>query len=110
MAVEAQVAASSAVERPALRGVLHAIAVGLAMLGAAWLLLLADSPTGYVGGAVFAASLMLLYGTSASYHGFPWRASWRQSVKRVDHAMIFILIAGTYTPFCLDVRPTWGIP
>ena len=96
-------------ERPALRGVLHLIAAGLAVAGTALLLLVADSPSGYVGGALFGASLMLLYGTSASYHGFPWRASWRHNVKRVDHAMIFILIAGTYTPFCLDVRLAWGI-
>ena len=96
-------------ERPALRGVLHLIAAGLAVAGTVLLLLVADSPSGYAGGAVFAVSLMLLYGTSASYHSLPWRPSWRHSVKRVDHAMIFILIAGTYTPFCLDVRLEWGI-
>ncbi len=98
------------IERPALRGVLHLIAAVLAVLGSAWLLLLADSPTGYVGGALFGASLMLLYGTSASYHQIPWRPTWRRVVKRLDHAMIFVLIAGTYTPFCLDVRLAWGIP
>jgi hemolysin III len=102
-------AASLQNERPALRGVLHLIAAGLAVAGTVVLLLVADSPSGYAGGAVFAVSLMLLYGTSASYHSLPWRASWRHSVKRVDHAMIFILIAGTYTPFCLDVRLAWGI-
>jgi len=96
-------------ERPALRGVLHLIAAFLAVVGTVLLLLVADSPSGYAGGAVFAVSLMLLYGTSASYHSLPWRPSWRHSVKRVDHAMIFILIAGTYTPFCLDVRLEWGI-
>ncbi len=98
------------IERPALRGVLHLVAAVLAVLGSVWLLLLADSPTGYVGGALFGASLMLLYGTSASYHQIPWRPTWRRAVKRLDHAMIFVLIAGTYTPFCLDVRLAWGIP
>ncbi len=102
-------AASLQVERPALRGVLHLIAALLAVAGTVWLLLLADSPSGYVGAALFGTSLMLLYGTSATYHQVTWRSSWRRVVKRLDHAMIFVLIAGTYTPFCLDVRLAWGI-
>ncbi|OGO50029.1 MAG: hypothetical protein A2148_02960 [Chloroflexi bacterium RBG_16_68_14] len=102
--------AASAPERPALRGVLHLIAAGLAVAGTVLLLLIADSPTGYVGGAIFAASLMLLYGTSATYHQVRWRPSWRRMVKRLDHAMIFVLIGGTYTPFSLDVSLAWGIP
>jgi hemolysin III len=81
----------------------------LAVAGTIVLLLIADSPSGYVGGAVFATSLMLLYGTSATYHQVRWRPSWRNVVKRLDHAMIFVLIAGTYTPFCLDVSVSWGI-
>ncbi len=102
--------ASLTSDRPALRGTLHLIAALLAVAGTVWLLLLADSPSGYVGGALFGTSLMLLYGTSASYHQVPWRSSWRRVVKRLDHAMIFVLIAGTYTPFCLDVHLAWGIP
>src|SRR3990170_4346228 len=109
MATDAQ-AATLALERPALRGVLHLIAAGLAVAGTVLLLLVADSPSGYVGGAIFASSLMLLYGTSATYHQVRWRPNWRQVVKRLDHAMIFVLIAGTYTPFCLDVSLAWGIP
>lgn len=96
-------------QRPALRGVFHFLAAIAATLGVAWLLLIADSPSGYVGAAIFGVSLMLLYGTSATYHGIPWRPSWRRVVKRLDHAMIFVLIAGTYTPFCLDVSLAWGI-
>src|SRR3990170_8627368 len=112
MATDAQVAALSAdlaLERPALRGVLHLIAAGLAVAGTVLLLLVADSPSGYVGGAIFASSLMLLYGTSATYHQIRWQPNWRRTVKRLDHAMIFVLIAGTYTPFCLDVSLAWGI-
>ncbi len=97
-------------QRPALRGVLHLFAAVAATFGAALLLLIAGSPTGYVGSAIFGVSLMLLYGTSATYHGIPWRPSWRRIVKRLDHAMIFVLIGGTYTPFCLDVSLAWGIP
>lgn len=113
MTPNAQVAVLTAdltAERPALRGMLHLMAAVAATLGAAWLLFIAGSPTGYVGAAIFGASLMLLYGTSATYHGFTWRPSWRRIVKRLDHAMIFVLIGGTYTPFCLDVNLAWGIP
>jgi hemolysin III len=95
--------------RPALRGVFHLAAAVVAAFGAAWLLVIADSPAGYVGGTVFAASLMLLYTTSATYHRFYWRAAVRRILKRLDHAMIFVLIAGTYTPFCLDVSLAWGV-
>lgn len=95
---------------PALRGMLHGIAAGMAIVGTVLLMLIADKPTGYVGGAIFATSLMLLYGTSASYHQIQWQPGHRRIVKRFDHAMIFILIAGTYTPFCLDVSLAWGIP
>ena len=95
--------------RPALRGVFHLAAAVAAAFGAVWLLLIADSPSGYVGGAVFAASLMLLYATSATYHRVLWRTAIRRILKRLDHAMIFVLIAGTYTPFCLDVSVAWGI-
>jgi hemolysin III len=109
MATDAQ-AATLGLERPALRGVLHLIAAGLAVAGTVLLLLVADSPSGYVGGAIFASSLMLLYGTSATYHQIRWQPNWRRTVKRLDHAMIFVLIAGTYTPFCLDVSLAWGIP
>jgi hemolysin III len=54
--------------------------------------------------------LIALYTTSATYHLVPWRASWRGVMKRLDHSMIFALIAGTYTPFCLIVlEGAWGI-
>ena len=97
-------------ERPALRGWLHAITVLAVVAGAAVLLLVADSARAYVGGAVFAASLFLLYGTSATYHRVHWAPTARRVVKRLDHAMIFVLIAGTYTPLCLQVSLAWGIP
>ncbi len=55
-----------ALERPVLRGWLHLATAAAVVAGAALLLLLADSPTGYVGAAVFSTSLILLYGTSAT--------------------------------------------
>ncbi len=97
-------------ERPALRGISHLVGALAATAGAVWLLLIADSPTSYVGGAVFGVSLILLYWTSTAYHRFAWKTFLERTFKRLDHAMIFVLIAGTYTPFCLNVSLAWGIP
>lgn len=96
--------------RPKLRGVLHLIAAVAAPFGLLTLILIADSAAGYVSASIFASSLMLLYTSSASYHTVPWPARLRGVAKRIDHSMIFALIAGTYTPFCLITlsRP-WGI-
>ncbi len=96
--------------RPLMRGVLHLGAALLAPAGLVLLLLAADSPRGYVGAAIFSTSMLLLYTTSASYHLIPWSARPRNVMKRVDHSMIFALIAGTYTPFCLIILGNaWGI-
>jgi len=96
--------------RPLLRGAMHLVVALLAPAGLVLLLLLADSPRRYVGASIFAASLMALYTTSASYHIAPWSDRLRAVMKRADHAMIFVLIAGTYTPLCLVVlSTTWGI-
>jgi hemolysin III len=97
-------------QQPLLRGVLHLGAFIAAIAGGAWLLLIAEGPSAYVGGAIFAASLILLYGTSASYHRIRSRPLIQRTLRRMDHAMIFVLIGGTYTPFCLKISLAWGIP
>ncbi len=113
MNAESQVAVLAnrvAPQRPALRGVLHLAAAAAATIGAAWLLLVADSARGYVGGAIFGASLILLYSTSAGYHRIRWRPTFHRLLKRLDHSMIWVLIGGTYTPIALKVSDAWGIP
>ena len=100
-----------ATTRPFLRGTLHGAVAVLAPAGLVLLLLLADSPRGYVAATLYATSVMLLYWTSASYHLAPWPHRLRRIMMRLDHSMIFVLIAGTYTPFCLlVVGDGWGIP
>jgi hemolysin III len=97
-------------QRPVLRGMFHVYGAIAATLGAPLLLLAADSPRAYVGGAIFAASLMLLYGTSASYHRISGTPLFRAIISRMDHSMVLVLIGGTYTPFCLVVlNNAWGI-
>ena len=61
-----------------------------------------------VGACVFGASLMLLYGTSSLYHALPAGTA-KRCFNRLDHAAIYVLIAGSYTPFTLGVlRGPWG--
>ena len=96
--------------RPLLRGWLHFCAAVAAVVGLVALVLLADSARAYVGGVVFAGSLIALYGTSATYHTITWGRRMHGLLKRLDHSMIFVLIAGTYTPICLIAAGTaWGI-
>ena len=96
--------------RPILRGVSHLVAALLAPPALVALLLVAASPRAYVGGAIFGAGLILLFGTSAAYHLLPWR-SVKAVLMRADHATIFVFIAATYTPFCLTVfGDAWGLP
>lgn len=96
--------------KPLLRGYFHLGAAFMAAVGLVVLVLLADSAEAYVGGVVFATSLIALYTTSATYHTIPWGTRMRGVMKRLDHSMIFILIAGSYTPFCLlAASTTWGI-
>jgi hemolysin III len=87
-------------QRPRLRGVLHAVAFVVSCLVGA--LFVAYSPSGYgLPAAVFAASASVMLGTSTLYHRITWRPSRRLWMRRADHAGIFLLIAGTYTPVAL---------
>jgi hemolysin III len=59
--------------------------------------------------SIFGASMVLLYGFSALYHLLPVSDRARLVLRRIDHLMIFVLICGTYTPFCLvTLRGGWG--
>jgi hemolysin III len=88
--------------KPRLRGVSHEWAFFLSLgLGAA-LIVAADTPQATLAVAIYAASLSALLGTSALYHRVDWkRPDVRRWMRRLDHSMIFFLIAGTYTPFAL---------
>ncbi len=86
--------------RPRFRGTLHAIAFGASLIVGA--VFLAYSPTKHLAAAaVFAASATAMLGISALYHRVTWSPSARLWMRRADHAGIFLLIAGTYTPVAL---------
>jgi hemolysin III len=87
--------------KPKLRGWLHAVISPLAFFSFLVLLVLADSVLVRAGAAVFMFSAVLLFGVSAVYHTGRWSDRAKEIWRRFDHANIFILIAGSYTPFCL---------
>jgi hemolysin III len=91
--------------KPRLRGAIHGWAFPFSLLaGALLVVLVADSGTERLALGVYAASLSALLGTSALYHRVDWkRARARMWMRRLDHSMIFLLIAGTVTPFAVLV-------
>jgi hemolysin III len=87
--------------RPRLRGVSHQYAF-VASLGAGLFLLLgAPTSRARFAAGVFAASVTAMFGASALYHRVTWRPKPRRWLARLDHATVYLLIAGTYTPFAL---------
>ena len=91
--------------KPALRGVSHQFAAFTALGAGAVLVALAPSTSARVGCAIYALSLTGLLGISAFYHVPMWPQDTRRWLKRLDHAAIFVLIAGTYTPVCMLALP-----
>jgi hemolysin III len=90
--------------KPRLRGVLHRWAFAAALVAGVALVLEAGSFRARSAAAVYGLSVAALFGTSALYHGVDWRTPRRRRwMRRLDHTMIFVLIAGTYTPFGLLV-------
>jgi hemolysin III len=90
--------------KPKLRGVSHEWAFFVSLFLGAALIVAADTPRATLAVAIYAVSLSALFGTSALYHRVNWsRPDVRRWMRRLDHSMIFFLIAGTYTPFALLV-------
>ena len=87
--------------KPHLRGWLHAGTFPLAVVAGIVLVVLADGTRATVATAVYATSAALLFGVSALYHRFHWSPRTEAVLKRLDHSNIFLIIAGTYTPFSL---------
>jgi hemolysin III len=98
-------------ERPVWRGRLHAWAFVLSLpLGVA-LVIATDRAGARVAVGIYALSLAALFGISSSYHLLARSPTARRRMRRLDHSMIYVLIAGTYTPVCLLGLPlAWGIP
>jgi hemolysin III len=89
--------------KPRLRGVFHQYAFFVSLASGTLLVLLAATTKASVAAAIYAASVSALFGVSALYHRVTWTIPARRRMRRLDHAMIFLLIAGTYTPVGLLV-------
>lgn len=100
--------------KPSWRGWIHAGTFPVALVAGIVLITLAEGATAKWAAAVFMASSLLLFGNSAVYHRFDWSPTVKAVLKRIDHANILLLIAGTYTPIALLALPTltpdgsWG--
>jgi hemolysin III len=90
-----------AVVKPRLRGWLHAGMAPLALAAGIVLIALATTGPGRIGGAVFLAASVLLFGTSGVYHRGNWGARGEAVLRRMDHANIYVFIAASYTPLAL---------
>ncbi len=88
----------------------HLLGAVAAFIGGIWLVVLASldgSPWKIVGVAIYAFTLLVLYSVSTVYHSVRGRA--KNIMQKVDHFSIYLLIAGSYTPFCLvTLRGPWG--
>jgi hemolysin III len=89
--------------KPRLRGVIHQWSFFVALAAGAALVAWAPAGRATVAAAIYAIALAGLLGTSALYHRITWQPRARAWLRRLDHSMIFVLIAGTYTPFALLV-------
>ncbi len=94
--------------KPLLRGVLHQAAFFLALAAAPLLVIGAEGTRAKVAAAIFAGSVAACFGASALYHRVMWTPNVRLWMRRIDHAGVYLLIAGTYTPVSLLVlRGAW---
>jgi hemolysin III len=96
--------------KPVLRGWLHLLWFEASLVLGTLLLARAHGPARITAIAIYAASVSSLFGISALYHRGTWTEAWRRRLQRLDHAMIFFLIAGTATPaFLLATRGAVGL-
>jgi hemolysin III len=87
--------------KPKLRGWLHAATAPLALASGIVLIVLSPNASTRIGSSIFAASALVLFTVSAIYHRGTWSPRVWAFLRRFDHANIFLLIAGSYTPFTL---------
>ncbi|MGC5222855.1 PAQR family membrane homeostasis protein TrhA [Micromonospora sp. DT81.3] len=91
--------------KPSWRGWIHAAMFPVAIVTGIVLVLSADGAAAKWACVVFMASSLLLFGNSALYHRFDWSPKTKAVLKRIDHANILLLIAGTYTPIAVLALP-----
>jgi hemolysin III len=98
---KAQLALPAGPVKPKLRGVSHQYAFFVSLGCGVALILAASDGRARLAASIYAVAVSALLGTSALYHRVTWRPNARRWMRRLDHSMIFVLIAGTYTPVAL---------
>lgn len=84
------------------RGFLHGGAAVAALIGTIYLVSRAwGNAAALVGSLVFGFALLVMYTVSTLYHSIPWGADWKRRLQRVDHSMIYLVVAGTFTPIAI---------
>ena len=93
-----------------MRGRLHEIAFFVSLPAGIALVALANTGKARLAAVIFTMGLAGVFGASAAYHRIAWSDVARKRMKRLDHSMIFVLIAGTYTPLCLlALSGAWSV-
>ncbi|ATB34385.1 PAQR family membrane homeostasis protein TrhA [Melittangium boletus] len=105
MSSERKLSEGAVLVKPRLRGVLHHGAAQVAFGAGVVLVIFSPSARAAWASAIYAASTVILFGVSAAYHRPTWQPRQRALMRRLDHASISLLIAGTYTPMCLLALP-----
>jgi hemolysin III len=103
--IEASEVAAQVELKPTWRGWIHAATFPIAIAAGVVLIVVADGAAAKWAAAVFMATSVLLFGNSALYHRFNWGPKTKAVLKRIDHANIMLLIAGTYTPLAVLALP-----
>jgi hemolysin III len=98
-------------DRPLWRGRMHSWTFFALIPAGVTLVLLAEGALARTASSIYVASVLAVFGTSAAYHRLAQSLRARTIMQRLDHSMIYLLIAGTYVPLCLVALPRhWGIP
>ena len=90
------------------RGFLHGAAAVVSVVGATFLTVRAGGGVwNRISLLVFGVSLVCLFTVSSLYHSIPWGPAWKLRMQRLDHTMIYVLVAGTFTPIALIALDGW---
>jgi hemolysin III len=93
-------------KKPSWRGWIHTGVLPIVIAGGIILIVLVHGAVPKLAASIFFVSSFLLFGNSALYHRFDWKPKMRITLKRIDHANIFLLIAGSYTPMAMLALPS----
>jgi hemolysin III len=97
-------------ERPKWRGLMHMWTFWLAIPAGALLIVFAETTAARVAASIYTGTLLAVFGTSAAYHRLAQTYRARMIMQRMDHSMIYLLIAGSYVPLCIvALKGAWGI-